>query len=340
MKITISSIAKMGNVSKATVSRVINNKSEGVSQQTKDRILKLIEDVGYKPNLIARSIVTSHTQTIGLIIPDIQNSFFPQMVRAVEDFAASKGYTVFLCNSDGDFNKQMHYLNTFVEKRVDGIILTTSSTTENTDSMEKVLKHYPVPLVLLDRKIERIYYDAGVFIDNVEGARMATQYLLKGVGNGKVAYLGGPEDVYTARERLTGYRKAHEEAAIPINNDLIYFGEFTVESGYQMAYSLMSRCGDAVSGIFAASDVAAVGVLKALRRMGVMVPHDIEVIGFDNISICEMLTPSLSTVAQPIYEIGRLAAQMLVQIIDGDRPSEKVIVLPTELVIRETTRKR
>jgi LacI family transcriptional regulator len=336
MSINITDIARMANVSKATVSRVINNKNEGVSAETRDHILKIIQDVGYKPNLMARSIVTSRTKTIGLIIPDIENPFFPQMVRGVEDYAVSQGYTVFLCNSDMDLEKQQKYFDTFVEKRVDGLILTTSGNFKNSGNM---IKRYHIPIVLVDRKISGFNYNAGVFINNTDGAYRAVKYLLQENPTKQVAFLGGPKDVDTCAERLKGYKKAYAELSIPINLDLIRFGNFTVESGFELASELLESYGP-ISSIFAASDIIAIGAVRALRKKGISIPDQTEIMGFDNIQISNMVFPSITTMAQPIYKIGYTAAQNLINVINGKEPAEKDQVLLTKLIVRETTRAR
>jgi len=336
MNITIVDIARLAGVSKATVSRVINNKNEGVSTETRERILRIIRDVGYKPNLMARSIVTSRTKTIGLIIPDIQNPFFPQMVRGVEDCAVSQGYTVFLCNSDMDMEKQQKYFDTFVEKRVDGLILTTSGCSKAAGTF---MKRYQIPIVLVDRKIPGFAYNAGVFTNNTDGAYRAVKYLLEGNSAKQVAFLGGPKDVDTCAERLKGYKKAHTELSIPINLDLIRYGSFTVESGYELTMELLESYGP-VGSIFAASDNIAIGAMKALRKRNISIPDQTEIMGFDNISISNMVIPSLTTMAQPIYRIGYTAAQNLIDVLNGNKLREKDQILSTRLIVRETTRVR
>jgi LacI family transcriptional regulator len=338
MNITITDIAKMSNVSKATVSRVINNKIGGVSQETKERILKIIQDVGYKPNLMARSIVTSETKTIGLIIPDIQNPFFPQMVRGVQDYAVSQNYTVFLCNSDSNVEKQQHYIDTFLQKRVDGLILTTSGDIYPGHA-QNMYKQYNVPVVLLDRKIAGLSYNAGVFIDNIDGAYQAVSYLLKDNLTEQVAFLGGPKEVDTCAERFQGYVQAHEEKNIPIDPELVSYGEYTVESGYEMAEDLINKHGP-VGRIFAASDIIAIGAIRALRKMHISIPKETEIIGFDNIGISDMIYPAITTMAQPIYDIGYIAAKKLIKLLNGEEIGQKNEILPTKLIVRETTKER
>jgi len=336
MKITINDIAKMANVSKGTVSRVINNKPEGVSEETRRRILKIIDEVGYVPNSNARSITVSETKTIGLIIPDVSNPFFAELARGVEDCSSKYGYTVFLCNSDMSLEKQKDYLNALLEKRVDGIILNTSGDFNDPKFRDKFYK-INIPVVLIDRKTEDLERYKGVFIDNVEAGYMATKYLISG-GNENIAYLGGTCGIDTSMKRLRGYDKAINEAGIRLNPDYIIFGDYTIKSGYERTLSLMKKHGE-IQAIFAGSDIIAIGAIKALKDMNLSVPDEVEVVGIDNISISNLVSPSLTTVAQPIYEIGYKASEKLINFINNKSDYEDEF-LPTKLVVRNSTRKR
>lgn len=336
MKITIKDIAKMANVSKGTVSRVINNKPEGVSEETRRRILDIIDEVGYVPNLNARSITVSETNTIGLIIPDVSNPFFSELARGVEDCSSKYGYTVFLCNSDMDLEKQKNYLTALFEKRVDGIILNTSGDFNDEKFRDKFNK-LNIPVVLIDRKTKDIERYKGVFIDNEEAGYMATKFLISG-GNKNIAYLAGPRSIDTSMKRLDGYDKALKEAGIKSNRDYVIFGDYTIKSGYERTLLLMEKQRE-IQAIFAGSDIIAIGVLKALKDMNISVPDEVEVIGIDNINISNLLTPSLTTVAQPIYEIGYKACEKLINFINNKSDKEDEY-LPVKLVIRNSTRIR
>lgn len=334
MRVTIEDIARLAGVSKATVSRVINNKSEGVGKETRKAIQKLIDDLEYKPNLLARGIVTSKTKTLGLILPDITNPFFPELVKAVEGYVSDNGYTVFVGNTDFSLEKEKEYVSNLIAKRVDGVILT--STVDNSSIIHNRFKKYNVPCVLLDRAIKNLDYDAGVFIDNEYGLYISCEYLIKH-GNKRIAFISGPEKISTSVERIEGYKMALAQYNIDYDENLIKYGNFTFESGYKAVRELHNE-GIAFSAILAANDIMAIGAMKALKELGCKIPEDIEVIGFDNIEVSSMVEPALTTVQQPTYEMGRKAAEYLLMLIDGKPPKNKHIRLQPKLIYRSTTR--
>ena len=330
----ISDIARMAGVSKGTVSRVINDSPEGVSEETRKRIKKMIEDVGYIPNRVAGSITHARTGTIGIIIPDIQNFFFPQVVKGIEDCARIHGYTVFLGNSESDIKNEERYLRTFIEKRVDGIVLNTCG--EITD--KKLLNSLGVsriPIVLMDRKSESFPNVPGIYVDNRSAACEGVGYLLRS-GLKRIAYLGGNDQLYTSRERYRGYVMALEKAGVPVEPDLVLHGDYSLASGIEMINRLSSRLGE-IDGIFAGSDMTAIGVIKALRERNIRVPEDIQVLGFDNIEMSDVLTPALTTMSQPMYEIGSHAMQKLLDIFDEKEDCMQSEYLHAVLIRRETT---
>lgn len=333
MKVTINDIAKLANVSKASVSRVINNKSEGVGKETRDRILKVIEEHQFQPSMLARGLVTKRTKTIGLIIPDITNPFFPQLVRGAEDYASKYGYNIFLGNTDKSVNKEKEYLDAFVEKSVDGVILT--SNISEADSQYKLLKQSSTPCVLLDRYVEYEDYEAGVYLDNVKGAYMATELLLSH-GHTNIAFIAGPLMVATSVNRIAGFKKAHNEKGLPINDDLIVEGDYMMDSGYKLVDRLIEE-GKKFTAIVAGNDMMAIGAMKALKRRGIGIPNDIEIVGFDNIEISQIVEPALSTVAQPAYEMGAQGAKLLIKLIEKKKLRNKNVILEPELIIRGST---
>lgn len=331
----ISDIAKLAGVSKGTVSRVINNKPEGMSEETRKNIIKIIEEVGYVPNSMARSIAVSETKIIGAIIPDVENPFFAQIVRGVEDYALKNGYTVFLCNSDFNVKKEQKYLYSLLEKRVDGIILNTSGEL-GSGRLRNLLHQNNIPIIVMDRKTNDFKDYPGVFIDNEQAAYEGVSYLIN-KGNKNIVFLGGEKSVYTVQERFKGYKRAMENAGIDIDENRITFGKLSIESGYERACKLLKEKVK-IDAIFSSADVIAFGALKAAREYNIEIPNQIEVLGFDNISLCDIVTPTLSTVGQPIYKIGETAAQMLVESIRNKDKTFQDVYLQTELVIRQSTR--
>lgn len=334
MKVTISDIARMANVSKATVSRVINNKPEGVGKETRDNVLRIIEECGFQPSMIARGLVTNKTKSLGLIITDIANSFFPLLVRGVEDYAKKFGYSIFLCNSDNSPKKEKEYIRAFIEKNVDGVILSSSMT--ETSFHHKILKSKNIPLVLLDRCVDGSDYDACVFLDNVKGAYLAVNYLIDN-GHKNIAFISGTKTAIISLNRLKGYKKALEDRNIKVNEDIIVDGDWQIDSGYKRTMELLDQ-GKEFTAIFAGNDLMAVGAVKALKSRNIKIPEEVEIIGFDNIDLSWIIEPQLSTVGQPAYKMGAKGAQQLINLIEGKKILNKSIILEPELILRETTK--
>lgn len=336
MKITINDIAKMAGVSKGTVSRVINDKPYGVGDEVREKIKKIIDEVGYKPNQLARSIVTSKSKTIGLIIPDINNPFFPKLVRGIEDFAFSKGYTVFLCNSDEDSKKEEYYLCDFIEKRVDGIILAPSSTTN--PKLNQLLGDYNHPFAVVDRQIEGLDCDIFVGSDNTKGAYRGVRHLIEH-GHRRIAFFGGDKELSNTAFRYEGYKKALGESNIEIDESLIMYGRYSLESGEDLMRALINK-NIKVDAIFATCDLLAIGALRVMKKNSISVPDDVAIMGYDNIYISELMDPPLTTVEQKIYEIANKVTKMLISKIEGEFMDENIVLIEPQLIKRETVRDR
>ncbi|MBE3578676.1 LacI family DNA-binding transcriptional regulator [Caldanaerobacter subterraneus] len=333
MAVTIKDIARLANVSVTTVSRVINNKPEGVSEETRQKILKLVKELGYQPNAIARGLVTKKTKTIGLIIPDISNPFFPDIARGVEDSAHIYGYNVFLCNTDDNLEKESEYIKALKEKYVDGIIFTSSSIPKHEHIIELV--ESGIPVVIMDRRVdsENIY---GVFLDNYEGGYIATKHLID-LGHEKIGCITGPLYTKSAKERLEGYKKALLDSGIKIDEKLIFEGDYKINGGIIGAERLLKDNKD-MSAIFACNDLMAYGAYKTIRSFGYKIPDDISVVGFDDIQLSQILEPQLTTIKQPAYDMGLTAARMLIKLIEGKKLKKKIINFRPQLVIRQSTK--
>lgn len=336
MKITINDIAKMAGVSKGTVSRVINDKNEGVGEEVRHRVKSIIEEVGYKPNQLARSIVTSKSKTIGLIIPDITNPFFPKLVRGIEDYAFSKGYTVFLCNSDENIKKEEYYLCNFIEKRVDGIILTPSR--KSSIKLNQLLRDYDRPVAVVDRQVKGLNCDIFVSSDNIKGAYLGVSYLIN-QGYRNIAFFGGDEDLSNTTQRYEGYLKALHENNIKINPEIVLYGRYTLNSGENLMEQLLDKQPQ-FDAVFATCDLLAIGAIRILKKHLIKVPEDIAVMGYDNIYISELIEPPLTTVEQKIYEIASKVTQMLIAKIEGEKIEETEILIEPGLIIRKTAIKK
>ncbi|MBM7646639.1 LacI family transcriptional regulator [Scopulibacillus daqui] len=325
---TIRDVAKEAGVSVATVSRVINSNGY-VNEETKKKVEKAIQLLNYKPNAVARSLFKKQSMTIGLIIPDITNPFFPQLARAVEDVTNEKGYTIILGNSDESSEKEQEYLDIFEQKYVDGIILATNTlTVEQIASLGK-------PVVAVDRPI-----DSGVptvVAEHRRGAQAAVRHLLD-TGCQTIAHIRGPEHVVSADERCKGYLDIVKDKPW-FSDQLVINGHYAINDAYKAASELIKDRPD-VDGIFAGNDLMAIGALKAARELGKKVPEELAIIGFDGIDMCETTFPELSTMVQPIYELGATAANMLIELIENRRVNQQYYEYPVQLKVRNSSRGR
>ena len=329
--VTIKDIAKSLGVSYSTVSRALNNKP-GVSNKTRERIIKQAKKMGYQPNDMARGLVKKQSKTIGVIIPDIANSFFGEVTQGIMDTANKNGYTILLCISNWDFEIEKKHLNTLLEKRVDGIILKPSK--EDID--EKYFTNINVPFIVLEGWRGDTSYSY-VKVDNKKGGYMATKYLIER-GYKRIAYAGGKEGTSSNMERVEGYIKALNEHGIEVDQDLIKHYDFTVKGGYKLAEVLLNS-DKQVDAIFAGNDVIALGILHYAASHGYNVPEQLGVIGFDDIFYAELPQIQLTTIWQPKYLLGKNTLEMLLQEIrDEEDRVNKAMILEPKLIVRKTTR--
>ncbi|WP_158736762.1 LacI family DNA-binding transcriptional regulator [Alteribacillus sp. YIM 98480] len=303
---TIKDVAKHAQVSVATVSRVLNNNGY-VNEDTKKKVVRSIEELNYKPNAVARSLFKKESKTIGLIIPDIMNPFFPELARVVEDVMNKRGYTVILCNSDANPEKEAHYLDVLKRKYVDGVMIVTNTLQQDH------IKEWELPLVGLDRPLEHTV--PSVYSDNVHGACLAVSYL-KEIGCQHIAHIQGPLTIANAKQRYQGYKQEIEKNG-SFQEELVVPGEYQWQTAEAATISLLKKH-PYVDGIFAGNDVMAFGVMKAAIKTGRNIPEDLQLIGFDNIFMSEMMHPSLTTISQPIDEMGKKASELLLSLIKGN----------------------
>lgn len=323
--VSIKDVAKLAGLSVATVSRVLNNKGY-VSEESREKIEQAIAELNYKPNAVARSLFKKKSKTLGLMLPDIMNPFFPELARAVEDVARKLGYTVILCNSDEDKDKEQGYLDIMMQKYVDGLIVAS-----NTLSAEQI-KKLNIPVVSLDREISKGL--PTIVVKNRKGGRLATSFL-KDLGRKRIAHIRGPYGVFTADERCEGYREVVSREPW-FEETYIINGNFDMQTSIKSTVKLLQMHPD-IDGIFAASDTSAIGTIKALHMLGKKVPEDIAIIGFDGIMMSVATTPELTTIAQPIYELGEKATTLLVQLIEKEPVKETFFTLDVRLVERQST---
>jgi LacI family transcriptional regulator len=269
-----------------------------------------------------------NTKTIGIIMPDVMNLFFSELARGAEDAAEGKGYSVILCNSDNKESKEERYIQILQEKMVDGIILTASES-----SARRSLERRKIPLVLLDRDISIDIKVGRITVDNEEGAYNATNYLIE-KGCRDIGFISSDKTNKSSGQRLRGYERAILESKLELDKDKVFLQNYTIETGYKGTISLLERTN--MDGIVCGNDLIAIGAIKALKERGMSVPKDVKVTGFDDISISKYMDPPLTTVRQPIYQMGEEAVKMLIDIIENKEVKMNK-VLKTELIIRETT---
>lgn len=335
MKVTIKDIARIAEVSTTTVSKIINSKDGNISDATRQKVLKIMEEYNYTPNKIAQSLVTKKTNTIGLIIPDIRNPFFPELARGAEDKANEEGYNLIFCNTDDDIEKEEKYINMLVEKMVDGIVFTASS--KKHTGFES-FKKFPVPIVLVDRDIDFDGIQGKVIVDNFMGGYEAGKHLLK-LGHTEIVFLSGPLKSNTSRNRLNGYKKALEEFNVAFKEECIIEGYYRSEWGYEAAIDLLDS-GREFTALFCANDLIAIGAIKALKEKNIKIPQEISIVGFDDIYMARLIDPELTTIKQPNYEMGYKSVEILINILEGKQENNKNINLKPKLVIRKSTSKR
>jgi LacI family transcriptional regulator len=328
---TIRDVAKQAGVAPITVSRVVNN-SGYVSEKTRACVEAAIADLGYVPNVLARSLRSRRTNTLALILTDISNPFWTTVSRGVEDVASDAGFNVILCNTDESEIEQDKYLHVLLQKQVDGVLLVPARSA--VESIQFV-KSQDTPVVVLDRLIPDAQADT-VRCDSEEGGYQLTHLLLS-LGHRRIAVLSGPRGVSTAEDRVAGYQRALKEAGLDIDPALVYYGQFSLESGYTMTQQMLTVM-PRPSGLFAGNNFIAIGALRALRDAGLQVPEDLALVGFDDLPEDLVVDPFLTVAAQPAYEMGRRATELLLARLSGEAPEAyQEIVLPTEIIVRQSS---
>src|SRR5882757_2720498 len=319
---SISDVARESRVSIFTVSAVVNNKSH-VGKNLRERVEAAIRKLNYRPNLIARSLIKQKTQTIGMIVPDIANPFFPMVVRGAEDAAQKQGYNLLLCNSDDTLAKEETAIELLLSKRVDGILLTKAAG-EFSASLSQMIDEVNIPILLVMRTYPQLTKDA-VISDDYQGAYEAVCHLARS-GRRRIALISGPLKISNAKERWRGFRDALEANNLPYDADLVAEGDYRIESGFRAGHSLLSRRPD---GIYVANHLMTVGLLQAVDEMGLRCPEDFGLVSFDDYPWLGVFRPRLTTVELPKHQLGSEAAELLSLLLKGRLPKyQRLRVLP------------
>jgi LacI family transcriptional regulator len=323
-------VAERARVSVTTVSHVVND-TRPVSEELRQRVLQAMRELGYQPNQLARSLRRGQTHIIGMIIPDSTNPFFAEVARGVEDTSFEQGYSVILCNSDGDLDKELLYTNVLVKKQVDGILFVAAGV-----STERILdlQARNIPLVLIDRELPDAAVDA-VLTDNARAGWLATRHLIE-LGHTRIACVTGPSDLTPSADRVIGYRKALSQSNLAVDEALILKGDFHYTSGYEAGLQLLSL-EPPPTAVFACNDLMAIGLMSAARQSGLRVPEDLSVVGFDDVRLAAFANPPLTTIAQPKYQIGVVAVRLLLERMREPELAARRHVLDTRLLTRAST---
>ena len=332
---SITDVAKLAGVSTATVSRVVSAAPYAVSAATRERVLDAARELDYVPNALARGLLKSYIPVVGVIVHDITDPYFSEVVRGVEDAASHAGFLVITCSSDRDPEREHSYVRLLRSMRAATLIFAGSGLDDRRLNVEMAkhtaaMRAYGAAVVHLS---PHAFGEAEVGVDNAGGIASMVEALV-GLGHRRIAFLAGPTSLYVARQRLAGYRRGLETAGIAFDGRLVVSTGFNEEAG---ATGIDALADDGVSytAVCAANDLLALGALRRLKERGIDVPGEVSVAGFDDIATAAITAPRLSTVRLPLHEIGRRGFEFAAQVLDGGEPLPSV--LPTELVLREST---
>jgi len=327
---TIRDVARKSNVSLMTVSRVVNKKGN-VSKSTAAKVLKAIRELNYRPNITARSLAAKKSDFITIIVPDISNPFFSEMVKGAEDFARENGYNIFLGDTEGKVELEKEYIDAAANRMADGIILVAPRSEDN--FICKINDN--IPLVIVDRFINKNGI-LQVYIDNLKGAMSAVEHLIN-LNHKYIAFLSGPRDVQDSLQREKGYIMALKKHNIPVDPKLILTGDFSFEGGRDAFEKFFSNY-PKPTAIFVSNDIMAFGLIQRAHEMNVKVPKDVSVVGFDDISLSSLINPPLTTVRHSMLKMGSKAVELLVNKLNNKVDTKIGFNLENTLIVRKSTR--
>ena len=323
----IRDVARLAGVSVATVSRALSN-PEKVSDESLEKVHKAISQVGYRPNMLARNFRSARAYAVVVLVPDIANPFYSLFIRALEDRAQQKGYAVLLGDTRGTPEREMEYIRRVETRLADGIV-------QLRPSSEKSQNNIPPDIPCVNACGCEYTTGPAIRIDNRAAAKTMVNYLIS-LGHKRIGVISGLKDNPHAIDRLEGYKEALADAGLPFEKDLVAEGDFTMWSGLNAAFQF---CNMKVrpTAVFSMNDEMAIGAMQTLKNQGIRIPEDMSVTGFDDIAYAKYSDPSLTTISQPAEEMGKMAMDMLLKVIEGEPLSQRECVLPTEFIIRKST---
>lgn len=334
---TLSDIAKQLNISVSTVSRALHN-HPAISKNTKKRVINLAEKLNYQPNLLALSLLNKKTNTIGIIVPEITSYFFSSVINGIQDLVNDTEYRLIISQSEESFEKEKKILETLSKVRVDGFLISPTSKTHNAHHFNKLVE-IGTPLVIFDRDCEGFSADK-VLVDDYDGAFQAVEYLIK-TGCRRIAHITGPSSLSISKHRMNGYLDALKKHNIPVDPELIFnVSGFSPEYGVE-ATKTMLKLKQLPDAIFAINDGIAIGAMYVIKEAGIQIPNQISVVGFDDEPHSSYFIPPLTSVWQPVYDMGLLSARILLNKLQGHKltASPRYEILKPELIVRESSKK-
>ena len=332
--ITLRDVARIAGVSTATVSRALE-RPDAVAEETKRRILEAVASCGYTPNISARNLRKMETRLVTILIPDVTNPFFNEIVRGIEQVAREHGYSVLLADTENLPGQETAYGSLLAAPRTDGMILLNGRVPAGLMPQGHTQGKLP-PIVVACEYVTNVDLPT-VQIDNIEAAREATEHLIQ-LGHKRIGFITGPLWNVLSRDRMHGYRDALLDAGLTFQDQLVAQGNFSIASGVAAATQLL-HLPQWPTAIFASNDEMAIGAIRAIRDRGLRVPQDLSIMGFDDIRFAAFVDPPLTTVSQPGGEIGRMAMTLLLKIMTGEAVDDRRILLPTHLILRASTAK-
>lgn len=334
MKLTIKDIAKEAGVSITTVSQILNNKGNRFSEKTRDKVLTVVAAHNYQPDLVAQSMITKKSKTIGMIVPDVTDLFFAKLIEGVETYLNALGYALVLSNSKHDSELEKKYFVELMRRSVEGIIIATPNILDESIVAAANDKTNKTPVIMIDMG-KNVRAEGKLIVEEYNGVYAAVDYLIL-QGHQKIGFIQEVGDYYQLSERITGYLNCLEDHQIPYRDAYIVESELTIAGGYEGARRLLENPHCDVTAVVCSNDQMAIGAYQAIHEAGLKIPDDLSIVGFDGLEIGQYLAPALTTVSQPVYDIGFAAAKFVVDAIANPYQRIPNKIFNTELIIRES----